>query len=98
MDMKTSMKSWNVHDAIGTAAFQAMRCDLHVHSARSGAVDVPPFTRVADESYEEPLAVYEQARRRGMDPSSRIQVLARYTPVRLPLHPDPARRRLLTPH
>lgn len=44
-----------------------MRCDLHVHSARSGAVDVRPFTRVANESYSEPLAVYEQARRRGMD-------------------------------
>jgi len=44
-----------------------MRCDLHVHSARSGAVDVRPFTRVANESYAEPLAVYEQARRRGMD-------------------------------
>ena len=29
-----------------------MRCDLHVHSARSGAVDVRPFTRVANESYE----------------------------------------------
>ena len=43
-----------------------VRCDLHVHSARSGPVDVRPFTRVADESYEEPLAVYEQARRRGM--------------------------------
>jgi predicted metal-dependent phosphoesterase TrpH len=47
--------------------FAAMRCDLHVHSARSGAVDVRPFTRVANESYSEPLAVYEQARRRGMD-------------------------------
>lgn len=44
-----------------------MRCDLHVHSARSGAVDVRPFTRVANESYSEPLAVYEQARRNGMD-------------------------------
>ena len=44
-----------------------MRCDLHVHSARSRPVDVRPFTRLADESYEEPLAVYEAARRRGMD-------------------------------
>jgi predicted metal-dependent phosphoesterase TrpH len=44
-----------------------MRCDLHVHSARSGAVDVRPFTRVANESYAEPIEVYEQARRRGMD-------------------------------
>ena len=44
-----------------------MRCDLHVHSARSGPVDVRPFARVANESYVEPLAVYEQARRRGMN-------------------------------
>jgi predicted metal-dependent phosphoesterase TrpH len=44
-----------------------MRCDLHVHSARSGRIDIPPFTRLVDESYEEPLAVYETARRRGMD-------------------------------
>jgi predicted metal-dependent phosphoesterase TrpH len=44
-----------------------VRCDLHVHSARSGPVDVRPFTRVADESYEEPEAVYDQARRSGMD-------------------------------
>ena len=65
--MKTSMRSWSTHDEPGTAAFTAMRCDLHVHSARSGAVDVPPFTRVANESYAEPLAVYEQARRNGMD-------------------------------
>lgn len=44
-----------------------LRCDLHVHSARSGPVDVRPFTRVADESYAEPLAVRAAARRRGMD-------------------------------
>ena len=49
------MRSWSTHDEPGTAAFTAMRCDLHVHSARSGAVDVPPFTRVANESYAEPL-------------------------------------------
>lgn len=44
-----------------------MRCDLHVHSARSGRVDVRPFETVVNESYAEPLAVYEAARRRGMD-------------------------------
>jgi predicted metal-dependent phosphoesterase TrpH len=44
-----------------------VRCDLHVHSARSGPVDVRPFTRVANESYAEPQAVHEQALRRGMD-------------------------------
>jgi predicted metal-dependent phosphoesterase TrpH len=45
----------------------SMRCDLHVHSARSGPVDVRPFEQFADESYAEPLDVYDQARRRGMD-------------------------------
>ena len=44
-----------------------LRCDLHVHSARSGPVDVRPFTRVADESYAEPGAVHAEALRRGMD-------------------------------
>ena len=32
-----------------------MRCDLHVHSARSGPVDVQPFTRVADELHHQYL-------------------------------------------
>jgi len=44
-----------------------VRCDLHLHSARSGPVDVRPFARVVNESYVEPLAVYEEARRRGMN-------------------------------
>src|ERR687897_104719 len=44
-----------------------MRCDLHVHSRRSGPVDLPGLGRFADESYSEPRAVYEAARRRGMD-------------------------------
>lgn len=44
-----------------------VRCDLHVHSARSGPVDVRPFARVANESYAEPEEVYETARRRGMN-------------------------------
>jgi predicted metal-dependent phosphoesterase TrpH len=44
-----------------------MRCDLHVHSNRSGPVDLPGLGRFADESYSAPAAVYEVARRRGMD-------------------------------
>jgi predicted metal-dependent phosphoesterase TrpH len=44
-----------------------MRCDLHVHSRRSGPVDLPGLSRFADESYSEPRAVYEAARRRGME-------------------------------
>ena len=44
-----------------------MRCDLHVHSRRSGAVDLPVLRHFGDECYSDPRAVYEQARRRGMD-------------------------------
>ena len=44
-----------------------VRCDLHVHSRRSGAVDLPVLRHFGDECYSEPQAVYEQARRRGMD-------------------------------
>jgi predicted metal-dependent phosphoesterase TrpH len=44
-----------------------MRCDLHVHSAHSGRVTLPLLRRFGNECYSEPGAVYEQARRRGMD-------------------------------
>jgi predicted metal-dependent phosphoesterase TrpH len=44
-----------------------MRCDLHVHSKHSGPVAVPLLGHVLRESYSEPRAVYETARRRGMD-------------------------------
>ena len=44
-----------------------MRCDLHVHSKYSGPVDIPVLGRFARECYSEPEAVYEAARRRGMD-------------------------------
>jgi predicted metal-dependent phosphoesterase TrpH len=44
-----------------------MRCDLHVHSKHSGPVSVPVLDHILSESYSEPLAVYETARRRGMD-------------------------------
>jgi len=44
-----------------------MRCDLHVHSRCSGAVNLPVLRALGRECYSEPRAVYEQARRRGMD-------------------------------
>jgi predicted metal-dependent phosphoesterase TrpH len=44
-----------------------VRCDLHVHSTRSGAVDLPVLNRFGNECYSEPGAVYRQARERGMD-------------------------------
>jgi predicted metal-dependent phosphoesterase TrpH len=44
-----------------------MRCDLHVHSRYSGPATVPVLRRLVRECYSEPLAVYETARRRGMD-------------------------------
>ena len=45
----------------------AMRCDLHVHSWYSGRAEVPVLEHVGRECYSAPLAVHEQARRRGMD-------------------------------
>jgi predicted metal-dependent phosphoesterase TrpH len=44
-----------------------MRCDLHVHSWYSGRNDVPVLEHLGRECYSDPLAVYEQALRRGMD-------------------------------
>lgn len=44
-----------------------VRCDLHVHSTRSGAVDLPVLSRFGNECYSEPAAVYGRARSRGMD-------------------------------
>jgi predicted metal-dependent phosphoesterase TrpH len=44
-----------------------IRCDLHVHSVHSGRVDLPVLRSVANDSYSDPVAVYETARRRGMD-------------------------------
>jgi predicted metal-dependent phosphoesterase TrpH len=44
-----------------------MRCDLHLHSSRSGPVDLRLLAPYANECYVEPRQVYEQARRRGMD-------------------------------
>ena len=43
------------------------RCDLHVHSIHSGPVDLPVLGRFGNECYSEPEAVYDVAKRRGMD-------------------------------
>jgi predicted metal-dependent phosphoesterase TrpH len=43
-----------------------IRCDLHVHSVHSGRVNLPLLKSLANDSYSDPLAVYETARRRGM--------------------------------
>jgi predicted metal-dependent phosphoesterase TrpH len=44
-----------------------MRCDIHVHSVHSGPVDQPVLRHVGKDSYSSPRAVYDAARRRGMD-------------------------------
>jgi predicted metal-dependent phosphoesterase TrpH len=44
-----------------------LRCDLHVHSLHSGPADLRVLRHLGKECYSEPDAVYDQARRRGMD-------------------------------
>jgi predicted metal-dependent phosphoesterase TrpH len=44
-----------------------VRCDLHVHSARSGPVELRLLAPYAQESYAEPHEVYARAREVGMD-------------------------------
>ncbi|HEX4133010.1 MAG TPA: PHP-associated domain-containing protein [Bryobacteraceae bacterium] len=44
-----------------------MRCDLHVHTVHSGMCTVPVLSRVCLESYNEPRALYEKLKQRGMD-------------------------------
>lgn len=44
-----------------------MRCDLHVHTVHSGQCTIPGLTRVCKESYNEPRALYERLKQRGMD-------------------------------
>ncbi len=44
-----------------------MKCDLHVHTVHSGMCTVPVLSRVCRESYNEPGALYELLKRRGMD-------------------------------
>jgi predicted metal-dependent phosphoesterase TrpH len=44
-----------------------MKCDLHVHTVHSGMCTVPVLSRVCRESYNEPRALYQTLKRRGMD-------------------------------
>ena len=44
-----------------------MRCDLHVHTRHSGMCGVPLLNRICRESYNDPQALYETLKRRGMD-------------------------------
>jgi predicted metal-dependent phosphoesterase TrpH len=44
-----------------------MKCDLHVHTRHSGMCNLPWFRRFCRESYNDPHAVYETLKRRGMD-------------------------------
>jgi predicted metal-dependent phosphoesterase TrpH len=44
-----------------------MKCDLHVHTHHSGMCTVPVIKRICRESYNDPHAVYETLKRRGMD-------------------------------
>src|SRR5438094_6908489 len=46
---------------------RGMRCDMHVHTMRSGMCTVPGFRRICRESYNDPREVYEILKRRGMD-------------------------------
>ena len=44
-----------------------MKCDLHVHTRHSGMCNIPLLDRVCRESYNDPQAVYDTLKRRGMD-------------------------------
>ena len=44
-----------------------MRCDLHVHTRHSGMCTIPLMGRICRESYNDPQAVYETLKRRGMN-------------------------------
>ena len=44
-----------------------MRCDLHVHTRHSGMCTVPVLSRICLESYNQPRALYETLKQRGMD-------------------------------
>ena len=44
-----------------------MKCDLHVHTRHSGKCNIPLLKRICRESYNDPEAVYQSLKRRGMD-------------------------------
>ena len=51
---------------ISAAEHRPMRCDLHLHSTASGMCDTPGLTRICKESYNQPAAVYDRCKQRGM--------------------------------
>jgi predicted metal-dependent phosphoesterase TrpH len=44
-----------------------MKCDLHVHTTASGMCNIPLLNRICRESYNDPDALYEILKQRGMD-------------------------------
>jgi predicted metal-dependent phosphoesterase TrpH len=44
-----------------------MKCDLHVHTRHSGKCHIPVLNRICRESYNDPEAVYQSLKARGMD-------------------------------
>ena len=44
-----------------------MRCDLHVHTRHSGMCTIPVINRICRECYNDPRAVYDRLKRRGMN-------------------------------
>lgn len=44
-----------------------MKCDLHVHTRHSGLCTIPVMKHFCRESYNDPEAVYQTLKRRGMD-------------------------------
>src|SRR6202047_1989340 len=44
-----------------------MKCDLHVHTRYSGKCHIPLLKRICRESHNDPEAVYQALKRRGMD-------------------------------
>ena len=44
-----------------------MKCDLHVHTIHSGMCTIPLLDRICRESYNDPDALYDTLKRRGMD-------------------------------
>jgi predicted metal-dependent phosphoesterase TrpH len=44
-----------------------MKCDLHVHTIHSGMCTIPLLNRICRESYNDPQAVYDTLKARGMD-------------------------------
>lgn len=58
---------WLLHGLFISSIYKGfMRCDLHVHSTGSGMCNTPGLQRLCRESYNQPAAVYERCKQRGM--------------------------------